>query len=837
MPLTAGSTEQDALRPGFCELYLPQPTAPSLPVAVCLTMGAWLAGWTSVPPLIWLTLCCMVCLLLCVQPISSPFGSWTLLAGSILVGAFAWSSRILTTDATDVTRLLDADGATCRVAGIVDNIPSLRASRETAWRSEAADSAMQTLFYLEVTHLFSGEIPLRASGRLRVLISGDAISRLSWKQPVQVIGRIERRFVVSNPGEFDYGAFLKNQSVSGLLFVRHPDAVKTLRNMPIWHPWTALSELRQQAVRLIRQNLSEELQPLAEALMLGNRGHMDPAVERDFVASGTMHLLSISGLHVGILYLFLIRILNLLLTGRRTGMLLGLMFCVAYALLTDLRASVLRSTLFIVLTVSGQLLRRNLRMSTLIGNTAVILFLWDPAVVYDLGAWLSFLAVSALAWAGTENGDDRNHERPADGLTWADRLRDLVLQSRASLKLRYRQMFAVTVFSMPLVASQFHVISVSGLVANIVLIPLTGITMISGFIFLLIGLLIPASAGFAGTGFNYLLMLMNRLVADAGNLTAGSLTIPDTPFWFLVLYYVLLTVAVASGNAPLRRNAWVMLSILVLAGFWNTNSRVFRDELICTVLNVGHGNAIVVETPDGRVLVFDAGALNRGERTADIVSRFLWHQGQSRIDALIISHADMDHYNAVTGLIDRMPVDQILTSAEFVGSQAAPVVRLLETLRNRQMPIRLLNGGDWFEAGQAEVQFRQAVSPSEMDLDDNELSIVGILEFAGRRIVLPGDLEKSGQAMLLPEMKSTDVLISPHHGSRVSNTRDTREAFAPELVVVSSRSSENDDYLQRIYGEKAEILNTCLDGAVSIRIRADGVLGWKAWLCRPDSLD
>ncbi|MFM7830442.1 MAG: ComEC/Rec2 family competence protein, partial [Planctomycetaceae bacterium] len=245
---------------------------------------------------------------------------------------------------------------------------------------------------------------------------------------------------------------------------------------------------------LLQQHLSTPGRAAAEALLLGNRGWMSSEVERQYTVSGTMHLLAISGLHVGILYVFIVRVFHLLLVPRSRGLVLAATVCLLYAFLTDLRPSVLRSSLFILLSVIGQLLCREMRLSTLIGLTVLILAIVDPAVAFDVGAWLSFLAVAALGWVSAGSSHDQNRTAPPDVISWPQRLL-MTATAAAQWTLRCsRQMLAVTLLSAPLVASQFHLVTLTGMVVNLVLIPLTTAVLIAGYIFVAVGSLIPPLA-------------------------------------------------------------------------------------------------------------------------------------------------------------------------------------------------------------------------------------------------------------------------------------------------------------------------------------------------------
>jgi competence protein ComEC len=753
-----------------------------------------------------------------------------LLCGFVLLGMFLWSLRSTTISARDLRHIRTDAGQTVQITGVVQNIPALRQHREGRYRAADAELPVQTLLQLSAEGLALDGISVPVTGNVRVIIEGDAVSRCVWGDRVTLPGKLQTEFVQQNPGEFNYQRFLHVQSCSGVLFVRHPLAVRVIHSVSPTDPRLWLCGLRRESLRLMELNLSPSIRPLAEALLLGNRGYLDPSMEQDFVVTGAMHLLAISGLHVGILYVFLMRLSGLLLIERNRALLLALSCCIFYAFLTDLRPSVLRSVGFIFCNVVSQILSREAKLLTLTGNTAAVYTLLDPGVVFDVGAWLSFLAAGALGWSGSVSPavfTEGSLQAPA--LSWREWWTRCLYSALRWLTGAWRQMASVTMFSMPIVASEFHVISVSGLMINILLIPFSVFVMVSGFVFVGIGLILPAAGWLPGTIFEMSLWGLILIVDRTADLNCGAALIPEQPRGFLFLYYSLLLIMVLPPSRRAGLAARFSLVMVVLSVLWQVVQRPECSGLTCTVLSVGHGNAVVAETPDQRVLVFDAGSMGRAERTADRIVGFLCHRGFRMIDGLVISHADADHYNAVATLLERVPVGTVYLTSETANATDPGVRQLLTQLEQRRIPVCLITDGDQLKAGALSVSFHQASLDAAEKPNDNELSLVAILDYAGRRIGLPGDLELRGATRLREQLPEVDVLVSPHHGSPNSNTPITAATFRPQTVIVSGRSVEVTSKLSRTFGDSIEILHTETSGAVAIEVSEDSVLSLKSF--------
>jgi competence protein ComEC len=751
------------------------------------------------------------------------------------LGASLWAVHRSTENGLDVGQLvlnehLRSDSPVT-LSGIVANIPALDTTPAAVSVTSSRPQPPRTLFLLKTTSIRFEPTAASVHGMCRVTVDGDATERIKWGDSLELTGVIDRAKPPMNPGEFDFARHLQRNRISAMMFVKH-QAAATVLSRHDWHPRAWLTSFRQQTVFMLKTHLSAPNRATAEALLLGNRGHLAPDLERDFVASGTMHLLAISGLHVGILYVFLVRLLNVLLVPRSRALIMAGTVCVLYCLLTDLRPSVLRATVFIVLQITGQLVCREQRMASLIGTTTLLLVVADPSIAFDVGAWLSFLAVGALGWVSEHSPTPVDRPVPLETLSWSDRLRDFRSMIHENLSLSYRQMTAVTVLSAPLVATQFHMVSVTGMVINVLLIPLTSLTLILGYIFIALGLTIPPVASVPGFLFGAGLSAMNAAVSFSADFRPGCITLPDFPGWFLPLYYVLLAVSAVSSQPIVRQVFRLALLILVTASLGMACRPPAPDGLVCTVLSVGHGNAVVVEAPNGRVLLFDAGALNRGERTVDLISRFLWFKGYRMIDAIIVSHPDMDHYNAVAGLLERMPVGQLMISSEFARSEVPEVQRVLETAASLDLHCDIVVNGDRIQTDGLSIDFLQADLADSDRKADNAASLVAILDYNGHRICLPGDLEGVGQQRLLPLLPKCTFLVSPHHGSPASNPRTMATQLQSDYVVVSSREAKQFDGLKKVFAE-SDVLLTSQLGAISYHIRPDGQSSVESFLPAP----
>jgi competence protein ComEC len=314
----------------------------------------------------------------------------------------------------------------------------------------------------------------------------------------------------------------------------------------------------------------------------------------------------------------------------------------------------------------------------------------------------------------------------------------------------------------------------------------------------------------------------------------------------LVFYAALLAVTLPRrALAPMRWQvaavcAWIVIGFL--PPIWRAST---RDGLHCGFVALGHGTCVVLQAPDGETLLYDAGALGSPELATQAVSSYLWHRGISRIDGIVLSHADVDHYNAVPGLLKRFPVGAIYMSplmfadAGFetpdlqqaslnsdtptVGPSNGPT-ELRLAIERAGVPVRQVWAGDRLRVGR-DVTLDVLHPPRRGVIgSDNANSITLIVSHAARRILLPGDLESPGLEDLTAELpRDCDVLLAPHHGSRRSDPPGFAAWSTPEWVVVSGGDGDVAPSVQSYETAGAAVFQTYLDGAVEFQVGSGSI--------------
>jgi competence protein ComEC len=696
-------------------------------------------------------------------------------------------------------------------------------NKRSAWPHPDASTAT-----LSVQRLSGDGDDLAVSGRALVHVNGHLV-HCDVGDEVEVFGWLNSFAPAKNPGGFDPAAFYQRQGIRCMLRADHPDAVRLLHAGSPLSIWRCAARLRAEGEALFARDLSPRTGPVAAALLFGGRMQMDEEIRDAFTQSGLLHVLAISGMHVAILGVLLWgigRLAGLSVRGTCALIIVGVL---GYTILTDCNPPVIRATVMVCLYAGARFFLRRPALSNCLALSAVVILLWNPTDLFNTGTQLSFLAVLGIVWAcGRRKKQDAPEiadapETPSPLWTPIGKCADYVRRRSWD---EWSISVAAALFTLPLVAARFHLVSPVGVLINVVLAPLSTLVLWCGYIHLGLGLLAPGVSWVAAVPFDLGLGALLYLVEWAAHVRLSHFYVPGPTEWWLAGYYLLLFLL--AFVRPVRTwgsRGWSLLLAWIIVGLlWGLRTPN-SDSLRCTFLSVGHGGAILIECPNGGTLLYDAGAMQDGRIAQRAVQQTLWDRRRHGLDALIVSHADMDHFNGAADLMQSLPVGSLLVSQQFLDFKQPAVAALCESTAACGVPIRLVRDGDRLRLDDG-VEIRVLHPPfGRPHSDDNANSIVLSIEFAGRRILLTGDLEGHGQTTLLSTPPvAVDVLQSPHHGSRRANSAALAEWANPKELVISADARVDFKSLRAAFDAETRITSTDDAGAVTFEIHPDGTL-------------
>ncbi|MEZ4585691.1 MAG: DNA internalization-related competence protein ComEC/Rec2 [Gemmatimonadales bacterium] len=546
---------------------------------------------------------------------------------------------------------------------------------------------------------------------------------------------------------------------------------------------------------------------VVDALILGRRGGIDPSLTNAFARAGLVHILAISGFHVGIVGGWALLLLRLAGVSRARARLAAATLVSCYVGFIGFPAPAVRAAaLAWVVTIETERQRRPSAASVL-GVTGIAMLLLDPFAVTGVGAWLS---VTALAGVGAAT-------------RWSDKA-----LSRAGPVRILSGSVGATLGTAPVAALALGMIAPVGVLANLAAIPLAGLAVPGVLASLLLGGLGPAVGGPLAAGSGVVLASLEALAALAAQAPGGALLFEPGLLPAGIALGVLLLAAGLLRDRPTRaeagrRLAWLSglaLSGSLVLGWWRAADAGTR--LTLHFLSVGQGDAALVETSGHHWVLIDAGPRDqRSDAGRRVVLPFLVRRGVSSLDAVLLSHAHLDHFGGAPALLGRVRARVVLEPGR---PSPDPAYRaLLDQLDLADVPWSVVRAGQRFTVdGVTFEALHPDTSWSGWGDDLNEDSLVLRIRAGKFTALFMGDAGEPVEALLAGRAGRVDLLKVGHHGSATATTDRWLAELDPSIAVVSTGPNRyghpSPEALARLAASGADVWRTDLDGTVTVMV-------------------
>ncbi len=585
---------------------------------------------------------------------------------------------------------------------------------------------------------------------------------------------------------------------------------------------------------------------LARALTLGESGVLGFSTRERFRRTGTAHLLSVSGLHLGLGVLFVFWLIKkgLLCSSRLTGRwevgriaaAMAIPIAISFAFLAGGRTPVVRACVMVVSALAARMLGRASDTGPAIALAGAALLAADPRALFEPGFQLSFAAV--LSFVGVLRMKRKEsgilEEALLEGEEEESAFRRVAARVGVYARDLFRSSVAAAAATTPLVLYHFGYVSWIAVFTNMMAVPITGIIILPGLL-IVTALAGPAPylAGLLAKPVGGVLCMLDKFLC----LIARVPCTIENPGPFLGAAVFAVCVSALLFVAYKTRVGWLatgVAAVLAVLGAFIDPPPFPPGKLTVDILDVGQGDSILVTFPDGRHWLVDAGGtwgsrFDVGER---IVVPSLRGLGVKRLDTVVATHPDFDHVGGLPAVLDSVEVGELWENGQGEAEGANDhYTASLEAARTLEVTIRRTPDicGE-HQIGDVKIV---VVHPCEMAggydpvLSFNDNSIVMLLHHGLVTIALPGDIEQEAELLLIERgvLGEVDVLKLPHHGSRTSSSPELLEATSPWMGIASagrsrSRSMPHRDVIHRLGKRNVLLKRTDRDGAV--RIVSDG---------------
>lgn len=665
--------------------------------------------------------------------------------------------------------------------------------------------------------------------RLNVLVNAvrartDTLEfALSYGMKIGLQGRLMRLSEERNPGEFSPRQYYEANGINLTMRVKGLDNVVVLDSSGgVWFKREIIIPVRTYTTTLIDQTVGGKEGEFLKGILIGERGGLTQEMKEAFANSGTAHVLAVSGSNVVVVAAFVFYLLEFLRIRKAFRIILTCLVLLLYMFLTGSQPPVVRATIMAFILMLGMLFQEKPNPMNSLGVAAIIILSIDARQLFDIGFQLSFGAVLAIIYLYPI----------AD--SWIIKIQGESAVRRAGVwLLRVCALSGVaTLGTLPLTAVYFGRVSLIGILANIAVVPAVGISVILGFVSLMTGIVSLWLAETYGL-VNQLLLRLTVAVAEfSGNLS--NATVETFTFRWLdafPFYSGLICAAMYAQGKRATSALVVFLLALNVDGMVarSPGSDMSNDRLRVTFLDVGQGDAILVQSPRGHTMLIDAGPRSESyDAGSRVIVPTLKRQGISTLDLLVITHPHGDHMGGADAVFDHFDVKEVVDCGR--PAKSLMFNEYTEDMRMEGSRTAHATAGTII-AGPAGVRL-YVLYPTQRIPDGtsvdasipnlNNVSVVLKLCYGQVSFLFTGDAEEEAEHGLMrvygPFLRST-VLKVGHHGSSTSTTDEFVRTVQPQHAVVSvglfnKFNHPSVEVIRRLGAAGTEVSRTDEEGAI-----------------------
>ncbi|HPY74629.1 MAG TPA: DNA internalization-related competence protein ComEC/Rec2 [Planctomycetota bacterium] len=618
-------------------------------------------------------------------------------------------------------------------------------------------------FQIHAKSILQGNVWIDFPVGVNVVIEGYV--ELHIGDEIEIFGWLKELSPPKNLYELDHRSFQYSQGVHYNMFVKFTEHILVLKKnrSGIWY---RLDVLRKQYAEWIFEKVDRKTAALVVALVLGFRISLDENILQDCIQTGVVHLLAISGMHISIVALFFYIFLQY--SGLRYWLasLLVIVLCIVYAMLVGCQVSVVRATVLICVYVSSLLFVRTTSIENTLALAALLVLLWKPLEVFQPGFQLSWSACYSIIKIYSPNFvQSRSYIKS----TW---WQTILLYCHKSILL------SLTIFwgTSLLTAYHFYSIHLLAFLGTMVLMPIIILLIFCTLLFLFTffsygwgGILLSFSLDFLSNIFFYIVSFFSILPGSA------LYWIPPLVSCVILFYFILIIYPC--------KNIWFWLIfsfVCLFSGHYFREKQVQCPEIF--VFSIGNGSINYISLPENKHILYDCGSMIQGVGKRILIP-FLANKGIRKLDAVILSHHDADHYNALDALVGKIFIERVYVNQAFFDSGQ----KLLQTLQQYGTKIVLAKDEEYL------FSYLQFLDPGKyiQSRSNNEHSLFILVEGIKTSLLFTGDAEHVAWEEFLKNyhLTTVDYFQVPHHGSFVKNMEQVLKKIQPRQAFISSAQS------------------------------------------------
>lgn len=629
---------------------------------------------------------------------------------------------------------------------------------------------------------------------------------------VLIYGKLSEPFEERNPGEFNYKKYLTLHDIYKTFTITGYDNIEIISrdnlnffNQKIIYP------ARQFASKNIDEYVGGDEGAFLKGLVTGERQDISKKVKDDFVKTGVMHIIAVSGLNVAYIILSISLILTLFRVPHLPRVIVILVFLIFYCFFTGAPASIIRATVMGSLLLISSVMQRKTNTYNIVGLAVLVILVYDSKQLFDPGFILSFSAVLSMVF-------------------FYEKFNEIFLQKVLDSKIKFKKVvynilglifvtLAAQIGTLPITSNYFEKISFVSLLANAVMVPLSNLSLAIGFFQIAIATFSGYISSVIADANFFLLKFQLYIVNILASVKYAYIGFYKFNTINTIAYFLILAILFTAKKGTLKLRFFI--SVLIIAALFIINID-YSSKLRITYLYVGQGDCTLLETPDGSTILIDCGTkefkYNSGEST---ITPYLKRRGIEKIDLLILTHLHNDHIGGIESILKNFRVEKIITdgSAENTMLEKTMDNLIIENKIKREE----LFSGDFIEGyGNLRLYFLNPIQNDSLHTNEHSKSIVVKMQYGKTNAVFIGDLNIEGESVITNTYKNflkTDILKISHHGSKNASSIPFLMKCKPEYAVISCGKDN-------VFGHPSELVLSKLSilGSKVYRTDKDGAI-------------
>ena len=606
-----------------------------------------------------------------------------------------------------------------------------------------SNSPDKTKFFLKADKINGKEV----TGKTLVTFTGNDFSNLQIGDNYEFSGKLRTPFKAGNPSQFDYGKYLRNFDTFTVFYTDNAKLLNGRLTLK-WKFYQNLNKLRNKIINVHAKYLKSPNLEILGGIVFGDDAVAPPDyIKASFVNSGLLHILAASGMNVAFIYGFWVFFMRRIRAPFKLTVLTGMGVVIIYTFMTGLGASVIRAALMLLFILAGKLIDRDAHTVSLLAFVAMLMLIYNPAFINDVGFQLSFIVTFGLLTTANVIFEKYKESKIPDWLIGA-----ILIPVIAQIWVAPIQMF------------YFNTFSTYSVLANVLSMPFLSVISFGGFVSSIIAILTPFTdkiCMFSDIILNFILNILVFISDFFAGLPHSLLTTTHPNIFQLFIYYgivLFVTMSIKTGFNKRLVSTCILLFTILLLSLINIPS----NDLQIIAFDVQNADCFLIKTPRNKYFIIDTGRVGyKGSKAQanSIIIKYLKDRGIKNIEGMIITHFDNDHSGGAVDIMKNLNVKQVYINSFEDKSMTS--TNIYKTLKELKIPSQIPNNN---KSIYSENSLNMQTYLAEAE-EDNEKSIITLLSYKDFEMLFTGDAGTDAFNQLKKDIPhNIEVLKVGHHG-------------------------------------------------------------------------